>query len=547
MTPMLLFALAVGQSVLAQPADQAAAEESNRLDAAELERRGAIIGAITIRIDNVFDLNNPGENRRLYRWANGVHVTTLEGIVDSIILFESGDAFQARLLSESARLLRSRGFTSDATAIPVRYDEATNTVDVEVWVHDSWSLKPSLKISRSGGENEYGIGIEEENLFGTGKNITASYSTDVDRDELFFGYSDLNINGGRIRLDLGLANTSDGDRIAVSAGRPFFALDTRWSITGNVLDEQRVDSIYELGEVIDEFRHDTRALSIRGGRARSFGDGSARRLLGGLDFEEDKFLATDVVPQPLLLPEDRKLVYPWVGMQFVEDDFREMTELNDMGRTEDIALGLNLFFSLGYASKSLGSDRDAAIFSASVQKGWEPGGPGRLFLLDAAASTRVEDDGARNSIIVSSARYFHRNLGNNLFLASLRAALGNELDAENQVLLGGDSGLRGYPLRYQSGERSAVLTLEQRFFTEWYPFRLLRFGYAVFLDAGRVWGTDRRGTQNLGTLYDVGVGLRLTSPRSSGRSVIHIDLAFPLNGDQSIDGVQLLVEKRASF
>ncbi|HEY7673103.1 MAG TPA: hypothetical protein VIC71_12875, partial [Gammaproteobacteria bacterium] len=89
--------------------------------------------------------------------------------------------------------------------------------------------------------------------------------------------------------------------------------------------------------------------------------------------------------------------------------------------------------------------------------------------------------------------------------------------------------------------------IEQRFFTDWYPFRLLRFGYAVFMDAGRVSGTDPRGSPSLGTLYDVGVGLRLTSPRSSGGSVLHVDLAFPVNAPSDIDDVQLIIEKKASF
>ena len=145
-------------------------------------------------------------------------------------------------------------------------------------------------------------------------------------------------------------------------------------------------------------------------------------------------------------------------------------------------------------------------------------------------------------MVYASARYYHRNLERHLFSASLRAYGGNRLDTENQVLLGGDNGLCGYPLRYQAGERSAILSVEQRFFTEWYPWRLFRVGYAAFVDAGRVWGPDPRAAPTLGTLYDLGVGLRLTSPRSSGRSVVHIDLAFPLNGDPTIDDVQLIVE-----
>ena len=144
---------------------------------------------------------------------------------------------------------------------------------------------------------------------------------------------------------------------------------------------------------------------------------------------------------------------------------------------------------------------------------------------------RDEDDGLHNAILASRARYYHRNFDQQLFSATLTTVFSKNIDAENQVLIGGDSGLRGFPLRYQSGQKSAVLTVEQRFFT----------------DAGRVWGQDARGTQILGTLYDVGVGLRLTSPRSSTGAVVHIDLAFPLNGDPSIDSVQLIIEKKSSL
>jgi hypothetical protein len=69
----------------------------------------------------------------------------------------------------------------------------------------------------------------------------------------------------------------------------------------------------------------------------------------------------------------------------------------------------------------------------------------------------------------------------------------------------------------------------------------------VFADVGRVGGRDPRGQPSLGTLYDVGAGLRLSSPRSSGRLVVHVDLAFPLNRTPTIDRAQFVVETRSSF
>jgi hypothetical protein len=517
------------------------------LDAEELAKRGATIGAVNVRIDDVFDTNDPREDKRLYRWANKIHVTTRPSVVDSILLFDTGDPLDPRLLEESARLLRERDFSAEAAIGATSYDAATNSVGVDVWMRDAWSLEPDIKFSRSGGENEYGIGLSEDNLFGRGKSLTVAYESDVDRNQTLFSYEDRNVNNSRTRLNFDVASLSDGGSIQFFAERPFYALDTRWSAAGGYIDDERIDSMYDLGEIVDEFRHDTNILSVQGGWSRGIVGRSTRRWYAGLTYDEDRFSPTINTPQPAFLPGDRKLVYPWIGWQFVTDDFRQVTELNDIGRTEDVALGLDLYLSLGRATDNLGADRDATIVQGRVRKGWEPGGPGGLLLIEATAGARDEKDGIQNAVFTTSARYYRRTFGSELFLASLTTVHANNLDLENQVLLGGDNGLRGYPLRYQSGERSVVFTIEQRFFTDWYPFRLLRFGYAFFMDAGRVSGNDPRGTPSLGTLYDVGVGLRLTSPRASGGSVLHVDLAFPVNAAPDIDDVQLIIEKKASF
>lgn len=528
----------------AEPAgDEAAALP----DPAVLERLGARIGAVDIRIDNVFDPSNPAEDKALYRWANRVHFTTRPSVVEDIVLFEQGEPFEARLLEESARLLRARGFVADAAVTTTRYDASTNTADVDVWVRDAWSLEPDIKFSRSGGENEWGLGLSEDNLLGTGKHAAVNYRSDVDRDELGLEYSDRNVRGKRVQLDFALTDLSDGKRNKLSVGRPFYALDTRWSVGTSLLDDERVESIYGLGEVIDEFRHDTRAFAVQGGISSGLREGRAKRWLFGVDYEKDVFLPALDRPEPLLLPENRKLVVPWIGWEWIREDFRKVSELNSIGRTEDVALGLDLRVKLGRASARFGSDRDATLFSASAVKGWEPGGAGRLLLFDSSLSLRDEGDGLHNAVLATRARYYHRNFDEQLFSAGLTAVFSKNIDPENQVLLGGDSGLRGYPLRYQSGDHSAVLTLEQRFFTDWYLWRVVRVGYAVFMDAGRVWGRDPRGTPNLGALYDIGVGLRLTSPRSSTGAVVHLDLAFPLNGNSEIDSVQLIIEKKASL
>ncbi len=525
---------------------EAPAAETNSVSRADLERLGATIRSIHITVDNVFDLTNPEEDKALYRWANRVHVRTHENAIESVLLFKVGGRLVGRQLDESARTLRNRGYLAAATVEPRGYDAATNTVEVEVRVRDSWTLAPDIRLSRSGGKNKYTIGISDSNMLGTGKKVTALHSSNVDRNETQLGYTDANVRGSRVTLNIAAADNTDGHRRELEAERPFYSLDTRWSLGGVMVDQQRVDKMYDLGREIDQFRHDVKLLSLTGGVSEGAIGNRTRRWVFGVASNEDTFLPTLATPAPLLLPQDRKLVYPWIGWQLLVDDYREMSELNDIGRTEDVSLGWNVSATLGFAKERFGSDRDATLFDTQVQKGWETG-PGRLLLLAAEASTRLERDESRNTQVSFTARYFQRNHEKNLFSVSLSALVTERIDLENQVLLGGDNGLRGYPLRYQAGERRTILNVEQRFFTNWYPWRLFRVGYAVFVDAGHVGGRDPRANPSLGTLYDVGMGLRLSSPRSSGRNVVHIDLAFPLNRTPTIDRSQLVVETRSSF
>jgi hemolysin activation/secretion protein len=186
------------------------------------------------------------------------------------------------------------------------------------------------------------------------------------------------------------------------------------------------------------------------------------------------------------------------------------------------------------------------IFSASASRG-----VGSLekqaLLLSASTAGRLESGDAVNSLLNVSARYYRTQSERRLFVATLSATAGHALDLDNPVQIGGDTGLRGYPLRYQSGDSKALFSVEQRYFTDWYPFRLVRIGGAVFADAGRVWGEDPLGGQRFSWLTDAGFGLRLAPTRGGGGKMVHIDVAFPLGGDDSIDSVQFLVEAKRGF
>ncbi len=169
-------------STRAASAQPAAAQPS--IASAELELRGATIRAINIVVDNVFDPEgNPEENKALYRFANRVHVRTKPEVIETALLFKAGDRYKGRVLDESARALRARGFLADVRIVYRTYDAASNSVDVEVRVRDAWSLSLNAKLSHSGGKTEWGLGLDEDNFLGRGKELDVSYKSTIDRDE----------------------------------------------------------------------------------------------------------------------------------------------------------------------------------------------------------------------------------------------------------------------------------------------------------------------------------------------------------------------------
>jgi hypothetical protein len=274
------------------------------------------------------------------------------------------------------------------------------------------------------------------------------------------------------------------------------------------------------------------------------------RYLGGLRYDSRSFAAHPDGARAngvgASIPEDRTIAYPWIGLELVEDDYVSTRNLDQIGRTEDLYLGRSARLEIGWASTALGSTRSGAILGGAMQAGMDLGRE-QYLIHSLDFHTRVEGGHLANGLLELGSRYYRRQSPRRVLFASASTSLSSRLDPEEQLLLGGDNGLRGYPLRYQAGTASALLTLEERFYTRWQPLRLFNVGAAMFFDAGRTWGRDEFAAASAGWLADVGVGLRLGSARSGLGNVLHIDLAFPLNGGHDIDGVQFLIETRRSF
>jgi len=170
-----------------------------------------------------------------------------------------------------------------------------------------------------------------------------------------------------------------------------------------------------------------------------------------------------------------------------------------------------------------------------------------------SASGRFEHGALADTIFSIATRYYWRQTARYTLFLGLGVDHGVNLGVDKQLTLGGDNGLRGYPLRYRTGQDRWLFTTEERLFTDWYPFRLFSVGAAAFFDVGGVRGdslvqaTPPPGTPPAKVLKDVGFGLRLGNMRSALGNVIHVDVAFPLDADPSISKVQFIIQAERSF
>ncbi len=511
---------------------------------ARLEAAGARIGKVQVLNGNIFDTEDPKEDKLLFGWANRLHIQTRSDVIARQLLFKTGDLVSARVIDESERVLRSNRYLYDvqfrARAQP------GGVVDIDVLTRDTWTLDAGASVGRSGGANSSGLHLREYNLLGTGTTVSLGRSNNVDRKGTELLFANDRAFGTSAALSYRHATNSDGQRDAVSVTRPFISLDTRWTAGVTASNDDRIDASYNAGTVQSQYRHRENQREVFGGWSPGLEDGWVRRYTVGLRSEDDAYAREAGLTAPTPLPSDDKLVGPFVRLELIEDRFEREQNRNLIGRPEFFALGLSSSLQLGRAFIGLGSSRDAWLYSASISRGFEPADSHRL-ITSGALSGRYADGQMQNQRLGIQAQYYLPQSPHRLFYASVAADALTRPDPAETSLLGGDNGLRGYPLRYQSGTRRTLLTLEQRFYTDLYVWQLFRIGGAAFFDTGRAWGGAHTNLLDPGTLSDVGVGLRIVSARTAFSNVLHVDLAFALNAAPDIKKMQFLVKSKTSF
>lgn len=543
-------AIAIAAALVLGPGAVGAAGAQDVRDAAlptfeALEAAGAVVGEVRVVTGNVFDTDDPRESAWPYRWANAVHVRTRTEVIERRLLFRRGDPVSARRIDETERLLRASRYLYDVRIRPVAVRDGV--VDVEVATRDTWTLYPEINLSRSGGANSYALAITDYNLLGTGIAASLSRFANVDRTGTEFSISDERAFGGRMSLGASLSSNDDGERWTARIARPFWSLDERWSASLTASGDDRIDSVYRAGEVASRYRRRQDRAEASYGVSTGVVDGWVTRWSVGVAAREDAYAVAPGFAPPPELPPDETLVGPFVRWELIEDRYRKSQNLDQVGRPEFVALGLSASVQVGRAMRALGSTDDAWLYAASVSRGFEPA-PSLLVVASGTLSGRLLDGRVDRQAAGARVQAYLPHHGRWLTYASFAGDVLTNPGPLDTLTLGGDNGLRGFPLRWQAGTQRVLMTVEERYYTDLFPLRLFRVGAAAFVDVGRAWGGPQAaGNVDSGWLADVGFGLRIFSARTAVARVAHIDVAFPLGSVGDIRRAQFVVRSKTSF
>jgi outer membrane protein assembly factor BamA len=494
-----------------------------------------VIADTRVERTNVFDPGVPGENWWPFQIANRIRFITRERVVRDELLLKNGDRWDSLKALESERNLRS-GYAFRRVEI-VKVSRPDGRVDQVVRTQDSWSTNPRIGFGTSGGDSTLSVGLEENNLLGYGKSVGYIHSTGNSaggrQHSDAYSYSDPRFMGTRLGLGATHARTQDGDSDSVDLSKPYYSLDSDHAVGLSFGDSNAVGTLFSAGAESSKYFERDRTIDAAYGRRLSADRFFIQRVEAGWYEQDDSFSATARAPGTLpgSLPGSRHLSGPTIGYSWVQPRYIKETYIDRMERVEDFNLGNELHARTGYMARGTGSDEDRWIFNAVDRQGLKLS-DSMFALAQVGVSGRIFNNRWENGLVTASANYFWKNYlwtRHRTLIAHVEAAQGRRLDRENQIDLGGSSGLRGYRNDSFVGGRALLVNIEDRFFFAGEWLHLVRFGGAAFFESGSV-VPEGSGFSPARFRSDVGAGLRAASTRSTSGGVVRLDAAYALNG-----------------
>lgn len=433
-------------------------------------------------------------------------VNTHPDVVRREFLMKPGEPFQPRLLEESRRRIQALPLVKTVLLETVT---AGGLVDITCTVTSKNSWEVATYTSYGGDNITVGGRVHEGNLLGGGTGVTGEYSFNTFKrhygaleieDKYFFPESPI---GVRLKGGLG----QDGQVIGGTVWRSPRWVGEEWTYEVGGTYQQDTVRQFDNGLVVGIYSAELTIVPIKVGRAW-VDDHTHYGLTVGTRFEQAQFIPGAI---PTVTPSNRtRLIFMADAQVATELPVKERW-YNALGDEEEIMLGNRS--SIGWEHATAGVLSDLTYHTIRIAQGqdYRLGSLGYLFL-NVGVEGRMETRDLTNLTTSLQGRLALRTLPVGFLVGRMviDALLKNE--NRSQLMLGSDTGLRGYQVNRFSGEKRWLLNLEQRALL--LRAGLVDVGGVIFTDMGHVFKESELMDPRLFNT-SVGMGVRITSQKFS--------------------------------
>jgi len=499
------------------------------------------------------DVYGEGDGRILGLF-NLLHVTTREYVIEREVLLRPGDPWSDDIAAETRRRLSDGAFSSYIVVAPVKAVNQ-NEVVVLVVTRDLHSLRLNTDFEYQAGKfSRLRIEPSENNFAGRRKRVSAIFDMDLSRYSVGPSYYDSNISGSRWqfiaqpRLLIGRdSEQTEGSESSTTLAYPFWSLRRRWSsqikvdhFHGTVRsffgpNLRTYDNLATPMKELIPWQYRYRSLRVSAGVARQTGGRIIQRFGAGylMDIRRPEVFEELFAANPEsraafvldVLPRSERVSAPYVNYFVFTPRYMVFRDIETFDLPEDVLLGPQLSVGALWALPALGSERDFVSLNASIEYNEQWGDKG-LFKFEAKGEGRANLSDNNLSDLRTGAYVFvatPKIFSTGRLVLRLGADRLIENKSVRNLFLGGDTGLRGYPIGAFYGTAMFRGNVEAR--TVGLRVAFTRLGLAAFWDFGHVAPTFK----DLVIHHDFGAGLRLLIPQLQA-TVIRLDWAIATQG-----------------
>jgi hypothetical protein len=491
----------------------------------------------------------------MFELGNRLHIESRPGTIRRRLLFKEGERVTKASLLDAEKTLRQEEFLADAIIEVMAWKDGT--AHIKVTTYDQWTTVPGVNIERLGGEWVYWLGPVESNLLGTGQRLGFFVGHDAVRDTRWLDYNNNALTDNRLHLAAHTAWLSDGYSVVGSLSKPLETRDSRYSFSASVSALKFSEYLYFDGNRLDELPPGL--ADLKAGEAhpllqfahvashdldlsitRSYGyktkfnvsptfNRHDRYNDGAINFytREQDLLAAQPLPASARFPDVRMDYLVGLSFSAYQYAYKTVQNYKNLKWSETLETGWRLSAKVARNQAWMGAENDDFLFSQSAvynNAWWD------AVFFNSNASMRfflASDGGFDDGSAGASGELQWKPVP--ITSSSLAVSWNHLFAAEKsqQLLLGEDNGLNGYPNFYYAGQARFLMEAEQRLFPD-FELGTMVPAFAVFADAGNTFpGYSEADPADLH--YALGFGLRLGASKTVQKLVAHFNFSFPLD------------------